>query len=120
MKTLVRWSQSGFLFRDGLAERRSKGDEDFMEKFEAKTHSVCGLVEIVSDAENVASVTLENYEDDDYSHDMIEVKPDTEIEIEAEEMAQTQGRRHKKKTAKKKAEEEFDDPRDMEGDECRS
>ena len=93
-----------------------------MEKFEAKTHSVCGLVEIVSDAENVAAVTIENYEDDDYSHDMIDVKPDTEIEIEieAEEMAQTQGRRHKKKTAKKKAEEEFDYPRDMEGDECRS
>lgn len=56
MTYLVRWKQRGNLIRDGVAKTRNPPDEDMMSAEEARSYSVCGLVEILGDASKVTRV----------------------------------------------------------------
>jgi len=53
---LVKWLQTGNLFRKGEAIRRARGDQDIMPEHEARSYVACGLVEIVDDAAKVEQV----------------------------------------------------------------
>lgn len=83
MKKLVRWKQTGNLVRNGVAERRSAGDEDVMDDHEARSYRACGLVEVVGDVSEVTRVSAPEPEPEEEPE--TEVFVDSEIDFSADE-----------------------------------
>ena len=68
-KVKVVWLMDYVLIREGMAQARSKGDEDIMTRAEAKPKLACKLIEIVASSEADVCSGIEVLDEPDESYD---------------------------------------------------